>query len=180
MTGHAKHRRPHTVRGAPAVLVVLVLTMTVMASGCGRYSIPSEGRTYDPRGLLEVFTQDDLGFSDDLTPASEELGGNPFGCDPGGCPTLTYIYPQDAPYTLDTCETWADTLEAVGYTIGAGYEGAPRVDEFEIPIDLESSFQPRCTVYAERPGIIHAYRASVQGLTPTTSQWEIQVVSRYD
>ncbi len=162
------------------VLLALITALTIATSGCGRWAIPSEGRTYDPRGLLVVFTQDDLGFPDDLSPASEELGGNPFGCDPGGCPTLKYIYPQEVAYTRDTCEAWADTLETAGYVIGAGYEGAERIDEFEIPVDLESPFQPRCTVYATRPGVIHSYYAAVQGLTPTTSQWEIQVTSRYD
>mgnify|MGYP000334590143 CR=1 FL=1 len=89
MTRLARERR-RLVRGSRRIAslraLALLTALMVMTGGCGQWAIPSEGRTYDPRGLLEVFTQDDLGFRDDVDLASEELGGNPFGCDPGGCP----------------------------------------------------------------------------------------------
>jgi len=167
---------PHPARSflaaSGAAFGVLVLVTGCVADESG----PPKDRLGTQRPMLQQVTTD-LGLPADLTPTDEEFGGSQ--CSLSGCPTLKWIYPQDTPYTITTCETWADTLEAAGYTIGAGYEGAPRISESMQSGGIEKSLQPRCSVRAQREGDDYVFRVAMQGLTDSASQWEIQAVWLY-
>ena len=186
MPPHRRHhhsatmmRPPHapSVAGDGRILWLLPSILGVLIAGCAASEAgPPPDQLGSQRPMLEQVTTD-LGFPDDREPTDEEIGGGE--CSLSGCPTLAWIYPQDAPYTITTCEQWADTLEAAGYTTNPLSPERPRISEIQGSSDLDSPLQPGCVVTSQRGDDDYVFNLIVRGISESASQWEFQAAWYY-